>query len=233
MAADGSGRRQVTSVTGEPAVPSWSPDGTRIAFNLEQDGKGSIWSIAVDGTDLHNLNSEQTATSGLTFGGGAWREDGRIVYNRGEDPPASADPLVREGLGTAAMLLVAILVSLGAVVVRIGPPFGAFAIVLGISTVLIGGLNDQWRFVPAAVVGGLIVDLLVRFVPPDRKAQVAGAGLAAAVVLGAGATVALTTGLGWSTTLLLGVTVASTAVGWVLGGLVGRPRLEPDGGLPA
>ena len=155
------------------------------------------------------------------------------MYTRGINPPASADPLVREDLGAAAMLLVAILVSLAAVVVRIGPPFGAFAVILGISTALIGGPNDQWRFVPAAVVGGLIVDLLVRYAPPDRKGQVAGAGLAAAVVLGAGATVLLTTGLGWSPSLLLGVAFASAAVGWVLGGLVGRRSPEPERGLPA
>ena len=126
------------------------------------------------------------------------------------------------------MILVAILVSLAAVVVRIGPPFGTFAVILGISTALIGGLNDQWRFVPAAVVGGLIVDLLVRYAPPDRKGQVAGAGLAAAVVLGAGATVVLTTGLGWSPTLLWAWRCAAAAVGWVLGGLVGRRSSGPE-----
>jgi TolB protein len=232
MAADGSGRRQVTSVTGEPTVPSWSPDGSRIAFNLEQDGKGSIWSIALDGTDLQNLSNDQSAASSLTFGGGAWGKGGRIVYTRGINPPASADPLVREGLGTAAILFVAILTSLASVVVRIGPPFGSFALILGLSTALIGGLNDHLRFLPAAVVSGLIVDLVVRYVPPDRKAPVAGAGLAAAVVLGAGATVTFTTGLGWSPTLLLGVALASAAVGWVLGGLVGHRPPEPERGLP-
>jgi TolB protein len=233
MAPDGSGRRQVTSGLGDIGTLTWSPDSTRIAFELAKDGRGAIWSIGLDGANPQNLSNDRRAAVGMISGGGAWRSDGRIVYTRGEDPPASADPLVREGLGTAAMLLVAILISLAAVVVRIGPPFGAFALILGISTALIAGMHDQWRFVPAAIVGGLIVDLLVRHAPPDRKAHVAGAGLPAAVVLGTGLTVVATTGLGWSPTLLLGVALAGTAIGWVLGGLVGRPRPDPTDGLPA
>jgi len=233
MAADGTGKRQVTNGLGDVGTLSWSPDSTRIAFELFKDGRGAIWSIGLDGANPQSLSNDRHAGVGLISGGGAWRSDGRIVYGRGEDPPARADPLVREGLGTAAMLLVAILISLAAVVARIGPPFGAFALILGISTALIAGMHDEWRFVPAAIVGGLIVDLLVRYAPPDRKAHVAGAGLAAAVVLGTGATVVASTGLGWSPTLLLGVALAATAVGWVLGDLVGRPRPDPTDGLPA
>jgi hypothetical protein len=233
MAADGSARRQLTSGPGGHTEPSWSPDGSRIAFEVSLDDKSSLWSVALDGSDLQNLSNDPGAQFLLISGGEAWGRDGRIVYSRGLDPPASADPLVREDLGAAAMLFVAILVSLAAIIVRIGPPFGAFAVILGISTALIGGLNDQWRFVPAALVGGLIVDLLVRYVPPDRKAQMAGAGLAAAVVLGAGTTVVPTTGLGWSPALLFGVAFAAGAVGWVVGGLVGRRPSGPEHGLAA
>ena len=93
------------------------------------------------------------------------------------------------------MLVVAILLSLGAVVVRLGPPFGAFAPILGISSGLAAALSDDWRFVPVAVVGGLIVDLFVRYTSARRKAQVAGAGIAAAFVLSAGLTVAVTSDL--------------------------------------
>jgi Tol biopolymer transport system component len=233
MAADGRARRQVTSGPGGHTGPSWSPDGSHIAFDVSQDDKSSIWSVAVDGSDLRNLSDDPGAQPLLISGGDAWGKDGRIVYSRGLDPPASADPLVREVLGAAAMLFIAILVSLAAVIVRIGPPFGAFAVILGISTALIGGLNDELRFVPAAVVGGLFVDLFVRYTPPDQQAHVAGSGLAAAVVLGAGATVVLTTGLGWSPALLFGVAFAAGAIAWVVGGLVGGPRIEPERGLPA
>ena len=239
MAADGSGVRPLVNLPGFDAAPSWSPDGTRLAFFNDRSGprdthERELWSVsAIDGGDLRNLSQTPRGWEDIPSGGGAWGADGRVVYERGLDPSASADPLVRNDLGAAAMLLVAILISLAAVIVRIGPPFGAFAIILGISTALIGGLDDQWRFVPAAVLGGLIVDLLVRYAPPDRKAQVAGAGLATAVVLGAGATVLVTTGLGWSPTLLLGVALAAGAIGYVLGGLVGHRPVGQENGLPA
>jgi Tol biopolymer transport system component len=229
VVVDGTGRpRQLTSDPGSHLYPTWSPDGSRIAFGLSRDNRGSIWSIAVDGSDLRELSRDPRADVGLTSGGGAWGKDGRIVYGRGLGPPVSADPLVRDDLGSAAMLLVAVLLSLAAVVIRVSPPFGTFALILGISTALIAGQGDEWRFIPASVVGGLIVDLLVRYAPPDRKAQVAGASLASAVVLGSGATVVLTTGLGWSPTLLLGVAFAAAAVGYVLGGFAGaaRPSIE-------
>jgi WD40-like Beta Propeller Repeat len=235
MAADGTALRQVANLPGPDAAPSWSPDGTHIAFWHQGNGPQGeavreIWSVsAIDGGDLRNLSQTPRAWEDIPSGGGAWGADGRIVYERALDPPASADRLVRNDLGAAAMLLVAILVSLAAVIVRIEPPFGSFALIMGISTALIGGMNDEWRFVPAAVAGGLIVDLLVRYAPRDQTAHVAGAGLALTVVLGAGATVVFTTGLGWSPTLLLGVAMAAGAVGWVIGGLVGRrpPASEP------
>jgi hypothetical protein len=239
MAADGTGLRQVVNLPGADWAPSWSPDGTRIVFSNDRAGPGDatqqeIWSVsAVDGGDLRNMSQTPRAWEDIPSGGGAWAADGRIVYERGLDPPASADPLVRNDLGAAAMLFVAILVSLAAVIVRIGAPFGAFALILGISTALIGGLDAQWRFVPAAVIGGLIVDVLVRYAPLDRKAHVAGAGLAAAVVLGAGATVLVTTGLGWSPTLLFGVASAAGAIGYVLGGLVGHRPVGQVNEIPA
>ena len=230
MAADGTGVRQLTRLPGDDAAPSWSPDGNRIVFWHDRPGPNGehdreLWSVsAVDGGDLRNLSQTPRAWEDIPSGGGAWGADGRIVYERGLDPPASADPLVRNSLGAAGMLLVAILLSLIAIVVRIDPPFGAFAIILGSSPAVIAALGDQLRFAPAAVVGGLIVDLLVRYAPPGRKAQVAGAGLALTVVLGTGASVLVTTGLGWTPTLWLGVASAAGATGWVIGGLVGGPH---------
>ena len=232
MAADGSRVRRLTQSPGDDAAPSWSPDGTRLAF--WHDGTGpngeherELWSMsAINGGDLQNLTQTTRAWEDIPSGGGAWGADGRIVYERGLDPPASADPLVRNDLGAASMLFVAILLSLIATVVRIDPPFGAFTLILSLSTAVIAVLDDQLRFVPAAGVGGLIVDLLVRYASPSRKAQVAGAGLALTVVLGTGATVLVTTGLGWTPTLWLGVASAAGTAGWVIGGFMGAMHGE-------
>jgi Tol biopolymer transport system component len=231
-ANSGPGTRRVTSGPGAHSVPSWSPDGARIAYVLDLDGEPSIWSVAVDGSDPRNLTNDPRAGAELTSGGGAWGKDGRIVYTRGSAPPAIADRLVRQDLAAAAMLLTAFLVALVAVVLaRIRPPFGAFAAVLVISTAAVAVISDEWRFLPAALVGGLVVDLLVRLVSERWKVVAAGAGSAAVLVLGAEATVALTSGLNWSLTLISGVAAGSVFIGWLVAELVGRPQArtaEPE-----
>jgi len=225
MAADGSHQTQITNTPGPHSEPSWSPDGSRIAFTYELDGIQSIWSVTRDGADPKNLTNDPRGGAELISGGGAWGKDGRIVYTRGAEQPAIADRLVRQDLAAAAMLLTAFLVALVAVVVvRIRPPFGAFAAIFLISTGVVAIVSAQWRFVPAALVGGLIVDLLVRLVSVRWKVVAAGAGSAAALVLGAEVTVALTSGLNWSLTLMAGVAVGSVFIGWLMAELAGRPR---------
>lgn len=180
--------------------------------------------MASDGSDLQNLTRTAGAFESLTLGGEAWGPDGRILFERGTPAPAWTDPLVREDLGVAGTLFAAIMLAIVIVVlVRLRAPFGAVAVVMGATTVFGAIANDGWRFLPAAIIGGLIVDVLVRLAPAARKASVGGAGAAAMLVLSAGATVIFTTGLGWTPSLLLGVTVAGAAIGWGLGALIGRP----------
>jgi hypothetical protein len=121
------------------------------------------------------------------------------------------------------MLLTAFLVALMAVVVaRIRPPFGAYAAIFMISTGYVAIISDQWRFLLAALVGGLVLDLLVRLASDRWKPVAAGAGSAAALVLGTEATVALTSGLNWSLTLMAGVAGGSIFIGWVVAELIGQ-----------
>jgi Tol biopolymer transport system component len=215
----------LTSGPGVHRVPSWSPAGTSIAFTLETDRSASIWSVAVDGSDLRNLSNDPRAGTTLISGGEAWGKDGRIVYTRGEAPPVDVDPLVREDLAAAALLITALMLALVAiVVVRIEPPMGAYGAILGISTAAFSTTTGDWRFLPAAVVGGLIVDVMVRISTDRWKAVSAGAGSAAALVVGYAVTVALTRGLGWSPTLLGGVLAAAIALAWLLAELVGPHR---------
>lgn len=92
MAPDGSGRTQLT--TSEPGVagiedrsPSWSPDGTWLAFasNRGKDRKGrrnfDIWVIRPDGTDLTQLTTNGSHDTAPT-----WGPNGDYIYfqsNRG------------------------------------------------------------------------------------------------------------------------------------------------------
>ena len=205
-------------------MPSWSPDGSHIAFTLTTERTAAIWSIGVDGSDPRNLSNDPRAGTTLVSGGDAWSRDGRIVYVRGEEPPVDADPLVREDLATAALLIAAVLLALVAIVtVRLEPPFGSFAVILGSNG---NPLDDQRRLAlpSAAIVGGLIVDVLVRISPDRWKAVAAGAGSAAALVVGAAATVAVTAGLGWTLTLFSGVLTAAIALAWLLAEPIGPRR---------
>lgn len=219
-------------VTGDPGNdhrPSWSPDGSRIAFDTFLDGEVDIWSVAADGSDLRNLSRTVGASEGLPPGGGAWGPDGRILYQRAQDPPASTTVLVRENLAMTEMLLGALVLAiLVLAVMRIGAPFGAVALIMGAATAFAALGSGEWRFLPAAVIGGLFVDVLIRLAPSHRKAAVAGAASAGAFVLGAGVTVIATSGMAWTPTLLLGVTLVAAAIGWGLAGLIAAPPpVEP------
>jgi hypothetical protein len=232
LGVDGNGPTNPTALTSDPGghiTPSWSPNGSHLAFAFEGLGprpECEIRTIDASGDDVRDLTRSPGACEDLTSGGEAWGRDGRIVYARGEAQAPNTDPLVREDLAAASVLLTALLLSIvAAVVMRIDPPFGTFAIVMAIATAFAASQGEQWRFLPAAVAGGLLVDLLVRLTPLRRKARVAGAMSAVAFVLGAAATVALTTALGWSPTLLLGVTAGGGVLGWVVGALLG-PRDE-------
>jgi Tol biopolymer transport system component len=233
---DGSDDTRLTFGEGQDSGPSWSPDGQRIAFHRQlgdADG-GEIWSINVDGSDELQLSRDPGAGDELTSGGGAWSPDGRIAFLRGENPPASAHPLAREDLATAAMLITAVLVAfIAALLANTNPPFGAFAVLIGGPTALFSTAAydpnfradaDQLRFLPAAIMGGLLVDILVRFSPDRWRIVVAAAGSAAAFVVGVEVTIAVTFGLGWSASLLTGVALTVAAAGWGIAEVLRRPR---------
>jgi len=225
--ADGGNEKRITTDPGQDLEPSWSSDGTRIVFRRLSDlpDGGEIWSIAADGTDERLLSRDPGAANDLSSGGGAWAQDGRIAFMRAENPPADAHPLVREDLAAAGLLLTAALIAFIAVLLAgIGPPFGSFAVLLAGPAALFGAAADGLQFLPGAVVGGLVVDLMVRFAPDRRKVAVAGAGSAAAFVVSAEVTVAVVDGLGWSASLLAGVVVAVAAMGWGLAEAFGRQR---------
>jgi Tol biopolymer transport system component len=235
LGVDGNGPAIPIALTSDPGAhitPSWSPNGSHLAFGFEGLGPRpacEIRSIDASGNDIRDLTRSPGACEDLTSGGGAWGLNGKIVYARGENQAANTDPLVREDLAAASVLLTALLLSIvAAVLTRIDPPFGTFAIVMGIATAFAASQSEQWRFLPAALAGGLLVDVLVRFTSGPRRGRVAAAGSAVAFVLGAAATVGLTAGLGWSPTLLLGVAAGSGVLGWSVGALIGPRHEKPE-----
>jgi Tol biopolymer transport system component len=55
MSADGSDQTRLTHNEALDSHPTWSPDGTQIAFVSERDGRGDIYIIRVDGFHLTRL----------------------------------------------------------------------------------------------------------------------------------------------------------------------------------
>ena len=85
MNADGTGQTQLTDNTVFDGEPSWSPDGTRIAFRSERDG--GYWEIYV-------MNADGTGRTQLTTAGGygpQWSPDGSKIafyeYENGNEGP--------------------------------------------------------------------------------------------------------------------------------------------------
>jgi len=74
---DGSGIRQLTSLEGSAHVrsPSWSPDGSAIAFDAALNGNSDIYTIEVGAQKARRLTSE-VSNERLPH----WSEDGRWIY---------------------------------------------------------------------------------------------------------------------------------------------------------
>ena len=89
MNADGSGQRRLTNSSADETWPSWSPDGTKIAFeSVVNDDYGDIYVMnAADGsnqTRLTNSVAENEAPGAfLHYSNPKWSPDGtRIAFDR-------------------------------------------------------------------------------------------------------------------------------------------------------
>ncbi len=75
MSSDGSDRVQLaTSQSGFLSPPTWSPDGSRIAFVSDRDGNQDIWVMDSDGQNLANLTHEAAKDYSP-----AWSPDGQWI----------------------------------------------------------------------------------------------------------------------------------------------------------
>jgi hypothetical protein len=77
LAADGSARVRLTTSLGIDSKPSWSPDGTRIAFRTNRDGQDEIYVMAADGSCQRDITN-----SPVDDRSPAWSPDGsRIAFD--------------------------------------------------------------------------------------------------------------------------------------------------------
>ena len=233
MGVGGGDRTQLTFDPDGALWPSWSPDGSRIAFTKWTPDGTQVWSMAADGSDLRDLS--QSPLTNDSVWDGSWGPDGRIAFTRSQQPPAQLQPIVRRDLGVATAIAsaLALAVVIG-LLVKAGVPTGGVVAAMTIATALAASAADGWRFVPAVVVAGLLLEVGLRLAPERWRVMVGSSGAALGLVAAVAATAAATTGIGWTPTLLVGVAVAASVVGWTIGALLERhsfgqePRAQPD-----
>src|SRR5208283_2206683 len=78
--ADGTDPHKLLTVQGTPALPRFTPDGTRIRFTIRrsEDSSSSLWEIRLDGSDLHPvLPGWHNPPSECC---GRWTPDGRYYF---------------------------------------------------------------------------------------------------------------------------------------------------------
>jgi Tol biopolymer transport system component len=89
--ADGTDLTRLTNSPGFDFDPSWSPDGTRIAFRSERSGEPEIWLMNADATDQRRL------TAGFSP---AWSPDGSLIAFAGPSDGSGMLALIRsDGTG--------------------------------------------------------------------------------------------------------------------------------------
>jgi len=58
MKADGSGARQITTGDGHDIEPTWSLDGSRVAFASDRDGDFDVYVVTVEGGDVEQVTND-------------------------------------------------------------------------------------------------------------------------------------------------------------------------------
>ena len=81
MNADASRQRRLTNSSARDLVPSWSPDGKKIAFASNRDGNKEIYVMNADGTEQKRLTNRPALDSGPS-----WSPDGeKIAFHSDRD----------------------------------------------------------------------------------------------------------------------------------------------------
>jgi Tol biopolymer transport system component len=89
--ADGMDLQQLTHSPAPEFDPSWSPDGTRIAYRSERNGESEIWIMNADGTEQRRL------TDGFAP---AWSPDGSLIAFAGPSGTSGIITVIRpDGTG--------------------------------------------------------------------------------------------------------------------------------------
>jgi Tol biopolymer transport system component len=233
MNPDGSNQARLISDSFNDWWPAYSPDGRKIAFVSDQGGNADIYLMNTDGSHQVNLSNNPGAESGGRF---AWSPDGKkIVYiSRGHAVHSGIDTFFTQSLGVVSILLqAAILMGLLLLIIRRWTlPPGSFTLIFTLSTVLISFMNDQYLLIPAAVLTGIIADVLFwRLRPSTTRIGMLRLFAFAVPLVFYGLyflDLLLTNGIGWSIHLWMGSAVLAGVVGLLLSYLLVPPLASTE-----
>ena len=68
MNADGSGQTRLTTDPGVDYAPTWSPDGSKIAFHSDRSGTLQVYVMNADGSGLTQLTTDPTGAGYPSWG---------------------------------------------------------------------------------------------------------------------------------------------------------------------
>jgi len=229
MNADGSGQRQLTNGASDSWLPAWSPDGHEIAYLSNRDGNTEIYRMAADGSGEIDLTNTPDRDEWMTTQ--AWTPDGNeILYSStlrdpGENPLSL--PLAATGIILTSVLLAGALL-LARRLDRL--PVGAITVLLVISTAVLAAVSDEYEFIFAAAVAGILADLLIwwlRRKRPRVEPYAIAFGVPALLMAAYFSALAATGGLAWGLEIVISAIGLAGAAGLLMAFLITVPLEAP------
>lgn len=235
MNADGSDVRQVINTGAFEGLASFTNNDTEVIFSSWEAGYGEIYRAPVTGiedlSEAINLSNNPALNSrNATLS----PDGGQILFvGRGQSVGGGGN-FAPQDFGVTSVLFTSAII--GAVVVLLAwrwtLPFGTFTILFTVSTAMLTLLNDFFLLIPAALVAGLIVDVLVnRLKPsPERVGRLMIFAYAAtALYFGLYfVTLMLAAPMGWSIHVWTGAVFTAGVIGLLIVLLLSASRLSAD-----